>query len=258
MKPIAIIVAVPREAQAVLKTLYVKETYEKNGRVFNICSYRNKRVVLVTTGVGIKNARQGASTLIQNYEPSAIISIGYAGAVIASFKKGDVLMADGISYGDNPERSFLPDKKLFSLTEKALAQHDVSYNEGKLVTVSKPLITTESKKSLGEGCRCQAVDMETAALAQLAQEKEIPFLSLRVILDDLDHNLKIGPGSISNNGHVSMFKILKILLFKPRFLPGILRLTSSWIAADRAIRISIAAILSLIPEDPSEAPQGQV
>jgi hypothetical protein len=80
------------------------------------------------------------------------------------------------------------------------------------------------KQRLGEKYEARAVDMETAVVAQLCQERDIPFACLRVISDDLNTPLSPHLVELLRQGRVSPSRLAWTVLRHPSLIRELWRL----------------------------------
>ncbi len=159
----------------------------------------NLEIVLLQCGIGKVNAAIGVSAMIDRMQPDAVLSTGVAGGVDDSLHVMDVVVSRQTVYHDMwcgpgtvlgqvqglPER-FEGDPML---VEAALAtKTDVNILEGLICTgdlfVSKPEEQQLIKSRFPEAL---AVDMESAAIAQVCYLRKVPFVSFRIISDTPGH-----------------------------------------------------------------------
>ena len=141
----------------------------------------NHFVVLLRTGVGPRPAAQALSSL-EDRKFSLAISTGYAGALQANLRAGDII-------ADMPET----DRKL------AAAGPDMTVHFGKITHSDREVCRPQEKLALGREIGALAVDMETAALRHWARPLKIPVWAVRVISDGTDECL---PGEFPSGGNL--------------------------------------------------------
>ena len=84
---IAIVAALHREVSGLIKDWQsVSRQYE--GRDFRFSE--SDRLVLVCGGIGVEAARRATEAIIALYQPGLIVSTGFAGALVAGLKVGDL------------------------------------------------------------------------------------------------------------------------------------------------------------------------
>jgi adenosylhomocysteine nucleosidase len=146
------------------------------------------RVEIHVTGVGRKQASEAAKRLLQDPVPSRVIAAGFCGALIPTLHVGDLVMSPRILTTDH--------------------------------LVSDPI----EKRRLAELHGAGAVDMESAAVAEVCAAKGVPFLAVRAVSDAVDTALSPELVRLLSGGRVSVWKALRALVRKPRLLSEFRRL----------------------------------
>ncbi len=169
---------------------------EKQGpQSYLIGTIGKNMVILQQCGIGKVNAATGVTNLILNYHPDCIISTGAAGGIDASLQVMDVVVSQYTCYhdvwcGENldpgqvqglPNR-FEGDRMLL---DKALSVSGEVHVVAGVICTGDQFITNRDqldviKKNFPDGV---AVDMESAAIAQVAYLYNVPFLSFRIVSD---------------------------------------------------------------------------
>lgn len=139
---------------------------------------------ILLTGVGKVNAASRLASFLETHEVSLIVNLGFAGAT-PPYQVGDVVVIEKASYHDfdlsmfgyqkgqvpgYPE-SFHSDAQSLALVMKSIP----GSKKGFLLTGDR--FMTES------GSGAYLVDMEGAALFQVAWQKKIPMVSVKVVSD---------------------------------------------------------------------------
>ena len=88
MPRLAIVAALEREVRPLVKRWRVSEK-EHDGRRFRF--FENRDVVLVCGGIGAVAARRASEAVIAIFDPQVVCSAGFAGALDATLKVGDVV-----------------------------------------------------------------------------------------------------------------------------------------------------------------------
>jgi len=204
--PIAIIGAMQAEIDEILKYLENKKKTKWKEFVFYEGKLFDKEVVLVKSGVGKVFAALATQKLIDTHSPSVIIFTGVAGAINPKYEIGDIVVAEdcvqhdmdasefGYKRGEIPYsnyRFFRTEEKLKKVALNAKIFHTV--HQGRILTgdqflSQKDLIKFEYLRKELEG---DAVEMEGAAVAQVATVNEIPFLIIRTISDKADQEASL-------------------------------------------------------------------
>jgi len=178
----------------------------------------NPELALLETGEGIANAeRQLEGWLAQN-SARAVLSIGFAGALSASLKVADLVIADRIR--DSSEK---PCEKL--LTAAKEVQIEPPARLGVAFTSQEILWQSQSKRALASSLddnEIGFVDMESTAIASVCARRGIPFLIIRSISDLLGEDLPLDFNQYRTpDGRVRSSRVMKAALLRPGSLKGL-------------------------------------
>jgi hypothetical protein len=104
---------------------------------------------------------------------------------------------------------------------------------------SKTLVSTSrEKQQLHQQTNAVALDMESVAVAKVAQAHALPFLAIRAIADPVTMDLPKAIGHALNaQGDVELGKLLKFLLWHPSELKGLITLGQHFNAAKRTLKL---------------------
>lgn len=201
---IAIIGAMPEEIQAFLKEAEIKHVHKWHSTDFHIGTFKNQAVVIVQSGIGKVLAAMTCQYLIDNFQPTKILFTGVAGALNSNYEIGDIVISDdliqhdvdgealGFSRGTvlfSDTREFKACEKLKAIAVTAKVDAHKIY-EGRILTGDQFF----TKKKLNDSdylfteLAGDAIEMEGAAIAQVAIHNQIPFLIIRTISDKADEN----------------------------------------------------------------------
>ncbi|TFE01078.1 5'-methylthioadenosine/S-adenosylhomocysteine nucleosidase [Jeotgalibacillus salarius] len=160
---------------------------------------KGKEVVLVKSGIGKVNAAMTTTILMERYQPDVIINTGSAGGFDPELSVGDIVISNEVRHHDvdvtafNYEYGQVPDMpaafkadenlKLTALKCAGLIE-DIKTVSGLIATgdsfMNDP-IRVEALQGKFEGL--QALEMEAAAIAQVAYQYQIPFVIIRSLSD---------------------------------------------------------------------------
>ncbi len=156
---------------------------------------KSNEIILMQCGIGKVNAAAGTVELIRNFGPDCIISSGVAGGIDSSLNIMDVVVSQSIVYhdvwcGEGNAYGQIQGLPLYFRGNDTLYQCALSIDtetaiHGGLICTGDKFITDSAelkaiKKEFPEGL---AVDMESAAIAQICHLYKIPFISFRIISD---------------------------------------------------------------------------
>ena len=195
MKRIAIIVAMQSEFNLVSNILEHAEPREIEGAKALVGELSGKQIILLKSGIGKVNAAMQVTSLIAEMHPDYIINSGVAGGIGEGMHQGDIVVGTEACYhdvwcgeGEWGQVQGFPLK--FPANEHLLeAAKSVEKDNSQLVfglictgdQFISDLATLQGiKKNFPDG---KAVDMESAAIAQVCYAKQVPFMSLRIVSD---------------------------------------------------------------------------
>lgn len=154
-------------------------------------------VVLLQCGIGKVNAAMGATLMIMHYRPACIVSTGVAGGIDRCLQVMDVVVSTHLVYHDVScgeglgcapgQVQGLP--LLFpaevSMVQTALDLQTPTCIHAGLICTGDQFITSRAELSQikHDFPEALAVDMESAAIAQVCYIQQVPFVSLRIISD---------------------------------------------------------------------------
>ena len=194
-KTIGVLTAMSVEYRQVAAMLQDSETVKSGPQEFLIGRMGESRVVLLQCGIGKTNAATGVTNLIMTFHPDCVISTGGAGGIDTKLDVMDVVIGKDVCYhdvycGDNCDpgqvqglpKFFNGDERLVSLATSL--DTDVHIVPG-LICTGDQFVTNRDeldviKEKYPQGL---AVDMESAAIAQVCHLWNVPFLSFRIISD---------------------------------------------------------------------------
>ena len=152
-------------------------------------------VALLETGIGKVNAAGELTSFLcgcsRNIE--AVIAIGCAGAADADLSVGDIVIGNSYCYhdvycGEPNQNGQIQGMPAVFPSAFSMLTHAERYRLGTIVTGDWFVTTCEKieaiKNFLPTSYNVCAIDMESAALAQVCYKQDIPFVSIRVISDN--------------------------------------------------------------------------
>jgi adenosylhomocysteine nucleosidase len=217
---LALVSAMPQELQAVLDLLPDEQRVVVGKRVFWQGHLHGHAVVAVLCGIGKVAAANTTALLAERFGVSAIVMTGVAGGLGPGVKVGDMVVAEALLQHDMDASPIFPRHEVpgygrsrfasdAALTERLVGAceailHDprATLGEAALAAfglqaprVHRGLLvsgdrfvsrTTESQALQGELPDALAVDMESAAVAQVCADFGLPFAVVRTISDRAD------------------------------------------------------------------------
>jgi len=183
-------------------------------------------LMVTCAGVGLENAQIAADRLVSE-GVSALASIGLAGGLSPELKAGHIVVASDVLIieGDESRWSWKAEKAVAELANAVLRSDGIDFRNGTILTTQQAILTRDHKASLFKQTRALAVDMESAAVARVADRADIPFFGMRAVCDPASVSV---PGELFNcldqNGNIRISGVLRVLARRPTLLGDILRL----------------------------------
>ncbi len=216
----ALIGAMPEEIAGLQARMQSLKEVKRHDIVFYKGKLAGKKVVLMKCGVGKVNAAYSTALLLENFKITAILFSGVAGGIEPTIVPGDVVIASSTFHHDfarhlaenyevratysmqagqkNP-MYFKSDSTLFDVAFKAAEK--ISYTEvaghkpevftGKIATGDVFLSNAAKARELFENFDAIAVEMEGAAVAQIAYQRSVPCLIIRSISDNANNEAHV-------------------------------------------------------------------
>lgn len=200
------------------------------------CLYRNRlplnqpteiqeNIYLSLSGIGYRPARDAAAGLME-HGIDALISWGVAGALEPSLITGDVLIPDLIIM---EHEHFSPSSRWTDNIKAHLAKTLPNIKSGGICTTTEICAATENKQNLLHKTGAQAVEMESAAIAKLACEKNIDFIAVKAISDEADTAIPDAVLSgIDNAGTLDLLSFLNSCCRRPGQVLQIIKTASDY------------------------------
>jgi len=237
VKQLGIIAALPAEAKCL-----AGQNNQKNSVFPAALSSPQKlsnHVSLIISGIGSEQATKAATTLIE-HGAGALLSWGCAGALSARLQPGDLLLPQTIKHQISPTLH----------TDSAWHAHLSALLSGTFKPVTGTLtgsigIITEpaQKEALYQSSGAIAVDMESAAIAMLAQDAHIPFMAIRAIADDAKTSIPVYiNGAMDMHGNINPARMLGLLLTHPTSWFQLLRLGRQFNTAKSTLSLIVETI----------------
>jgi adenosylhomocysteine nucleosidase len=212
----------------------------------HVADFASSMVTVALTGVGARQAALTASQIMRGGSDSfdCCISSGLAGGLQRNYRVGDVLAARSVFSEavptDGTSRLLPCSAALLSFAaESGATVVEQFYSADHVVS------TAREKQVLGT--KADAVEMESFEILREAQSAGIPAVAVRAISDTLDEDLPLDMSEIlTDEGQVSVPRVLGQVALKPQSLPGLVRLgKNSRVAAQslsRFLDLYIAAL----------------
>ena len=200
MKKIGIVCAMKVEKLAIEEKMTAKTNETFYSIPFVIGNIGNIKCILVQSGVGKVHAARTTQILIDNFNVNAILNVGVGGSLSPELNIGDVVISKHVVQHDfditsfNHKKGYIPDVGDYIECDKNLVRkfrnliEEMNHNNFKTkigIIASGDMFCTEEKhrEKIHRKFDADIVDMECAAIAQVAYLDEVPFIGIRSVSD---------------------------------------------------------------------------
>lgn len=192
-------------------------------------------VLMLETGVGAERMEKTLTWVLERpqlegveYRPKVVLVAGFAGALEASLRVGDVVLATEVADGQGqcwpaPWPGELP-----------AGPWQPPLRRGRLLTLPQLAASPAEKQRLGQEHGALAVDMESAVAARVCARHGVPFGCVRAVSDSWDQPLPPALAAVLFRGRVSPARLLLALARSPSLVRDLWRLARhTRLAADQ-------------------------
>lgn len=253
---IGLVVALPAEARALMGR---GRWQHAEGHLFRRSRLNNRtHLVIVRSGLGMENAFLASQWLVAE-GVVALGASGVSGGLDPKLEPGDLVLADSViqKNGNTCKQVWEGNSKFVEIVYTALIAKGIPAYRGPIITVQKPVLSARNKQALFTKTKALATDMESAAVAVVANKAGLPFFALRTMCDVATRTVPIEIFDCLNQaGHVRLLHLFRMLLLKPPLVSDLLRSKRDFAVALATLRrawhtqISSSLPALLKPGDP--------
>ena len=139
------------------------------------------RIQCLITGMGSR-AGEVVRKRLQQRDVRLVISTGFSGGTRPGFEIGDLVIASEVIHAGSGQRR-RPELSYLGLNGLA--------SVGPFVTVERALADPQAKSEVGQKFGAISVDLESASIAQAADQAGIAWVAMRAILDPMERSLVV-------------------------------------------------------------------
>ncbi|WP_294884390.1 MULTISPECIES: 5'-methylthioadenosine/adenosylhomocysteine nucleosidase [unclassified Sulfurimonas] len=197
---IAIMGAMPEEIAPILEKVGLYKTTEYACNKYYEASYKGIELVIAYSKIGKVFSTLTATTMIEHFGAQKLLFSGVAGAISASLKVGDLVVATKLSqhdlditafghpFGYVPEGAVFveADKQMIEISKEVAKSMGKNILEGVIATGDQFVANEERKNWIGKTFNADALEMEGGSVAVVCDALNIPFFILRAISDAAD------------------------------------------------------------------------
>lgn len=194
-KPVGIVAAMKSELAPLLRGL--EPRYLDGVNLFEL-----EQALVAVAGMGARAARHAAETVVVEAQPHLLVSAGLAGAVSPNLKAGEVLIASEVLDAESGKR------------------YPARAGNRKLASVAL-IGGPREKQDLAARYGADAVDMEAAAVAEVAVRHGLEFAALKAISDEAHFVMPPLMEFVEDDGTFATRRFLASMMVRPKWWPAI-------------------------------------
>ena len=177
--------------------------------------FESDEAVLLCGGIGYEAGKRAAEAVVEYAKPSYLIATGLAGGLKPEWTLGRTMVAAEV------------------VDEATGRRFRAAYGEGTVVS-SREIAGAEKKRELASRFAADVVDMEGAAVAEVAEAHGLPFLAVKAISDEIDFELPPLQGFVGPEGRFQSARFGFWAAWHPQWWSAIAQLKKrSDLAAER-------------------------
>ena len=200
---------------------------------FSEFSQLHDGTLLAVSGIGGPAAGAAACALVEA-QVSSLMSFGLAGALDPALAAGTIMLPGELISRDGAR--FVTCKTWREQVAASLGSGS-AVSMGTLLTSARAIETPSEKAAAFRESGAAAVDMESAAVAEVAAAHRLPFIAVRVIVDTAGDALPPTVIAASTAGRVQIGRLIAGLVAAPREIAALIRLARRYRMAMRSLRL---------------------
>jgi adenosylhomocysteine nucleosidase len=213
---------------------------------------KGKPCILVLTGIGRRRADKATQFVLERFPVTALISIGFAGALTPDLKIGEVVVcstvrrASGFEKVEGQAEAYAADPNLLAPASSGPGDGSTRFLAGTCVTTPRVVSGAQAKQELGREFQAQIVDMESYWIAMMASSRRVPFIAIRSVSDTLQDDLRAVDHILDSEGRVLWERVAPYFLLHPHHLPSMFTAFRNMRRAERTITAFISGLVTRI------------
>ena len=250
---VGVVAAMPQEIAPLLRHITGYRKEQAAGRNLYRFELAGVPVALIESGMGPKHAAAATAALIERATPSVLLNFGFAGGVLPGLGVGDLVLAKRVLFleGGRLRELAQPDPRLYRQVAAALTAAPSTLQSGTFVTAAVITNKTELARILNPDMVHPVLEMETAALLQVAADAGIPVVALRGVSDEAEEELGFSLEEFCDGElRISIPRVLRTIAAKPWIIPQLIRLSSNTKRAGKSLALGVELALRALCAPP--------
>ena len=168
----------------------------------------------VRAGGGTPEGAEWAAEAMVAAGAKALLSFGLIGGLDPALKPGDIVVPHAVVENGRIRPTCA---KLSAVLGEA--------TRGMILAHTEIVATAAEKAALAKATLCHAVDLESGAVARVAERHKLPFAVLRAVCDDAHRSLPpAASAALSKRGAIAITRVAISILGNPRQIPSLIAL----------------------------------
>ena len=166
-----------------LHRLEVKRRWKVGRATYREAFFEGRTILVVRCGIGPARAAEAVQNLREH--PSAVLSVGTAGALAPGLVVGELVVASETVPADDAGSVLKWRPELVAALAQACRDEGAPHRVARLATATAAVFARTAREDLHRSTGAEAVDMESHAIGSAVAKLGVPLTALRVISDDL-------------------------------------------------------------------------
>ncbi len=196
---LCIMTAYADETLALLNALGqdVSDSVDWNSRLQFECCYGDKQWVIMQSGMGKVRAASMCQMIIDRCQVDTFFEFGFAGGLIDTLKIGDIIVINGVSEHDAPNRAEIQREqdawrtRLFDASSSSISRFAtilsvnpcITFMESSVICGDMDIYDREIRDRIAEESEAVAVNWESAAIVDVCAINNVKYVGVRIISD---------------------------------------------------------------------------
>ncbi len=250
---IGLIAAMPNEIRPLLRLAGPVAKEQASGFALYRFAIDDRKVILIESGMGPERAATATALLIDRAAPSVLVNFGFAGAVTAGPRVGDVIVAEhillhrGRLFSEQPGLARELTERVVGTVGNGDRERDCRTLRGTFITAAEILQKRVLAGLLPTGTSHPVVEMESAAVARIAAREGVPLVALRAISDGAEEELGFAIDEFTDREmRIRAGKVLLTIAKKPWIIPQLVRLARNARLAGQNLALAVRDAVSTL------------
>ena len=173
------------------------DSVDWNSRLEFECRNGDKQWIITQSGMGKVRAASMCQMIIDKYEVETFFEFGFAGGLIDTLKIGDIVVINGVSEHDVPNRveiqreQYIWRERLFDSSSSSIhrfamilsANPCITFTESPIICGDMDIYDREIRDRIAKESGAVAVNWESAAIVDVCAINNVKYVGIRIISD---------------------------------------------------------------------------